>query len=138
MAKENNKTTTKLTPHFTLEEMTVTEVKLGYVDKIRQTQPNEQVIENLTRVCQWLEMLRERWNKLYGEGNDPVIINSGYRCQEVNRLVGGCATSPYCWTSATTCIRTSMSCSWSAKENATGSTSPYAPKTTAERFLLSM
>ena len=47
-----------LTPHFTLEEMTVTNVKLGYVDKIRQTQPNEQVIENLTRVCQWLELLR--------------------------------------------------------------------------------
>ena len=92
MAKDNHKTT-KLTPHFTLEEMTVTNVKLGYVDKIRQTQPNEQVIENLTRVCQWLEMLRQRWNEHYGEGNDPVIINSGYRCQEVNRLVGGCPTS---------------------------------------------
>ncbi len=82
-----------LTPHFTLKEMTVTNVKLGYVDKIRQTQPNEQVMENLTRVCQWLEMLRKEWNDRYGEGDDPVVINSGYRCQEVNRLVGGCPTS---------------------------------------------
>lgn len=94
MTKENNKLDgVRLTPHFTLKEMTVTNVKLGYVDKIRQTQPNEQVIENLTRVCQWLEMLRKEWNERYGEGNDPVIVNSGYRCQEVNRLVGGCATS---------------------------------------------
>lgn len=37
--------------------------------------------------------LRKEWNERYGEGNDPVVINSGYRCQEVNRLVGGCATS---------------------------------------------
>ena len=92
MAKENNKTT-KLTPHFTLEEMTRTNVELGYVDNLRQTQPDEQVIENLTRVCQWLEMLRQQWNEQYGEGNDPVIINSAFRCKELNRLVGGCATS---------------------------------------------
>ena len=92
MAKENNKTT-KLTPHFTLEEMTHTNVELGYMDRQRQTQPDEQVIENLTRVCQWLEMLRQRWNEQYGEGNDPVIINSAFRCKELNRLVGGCTTS---------------------------------------------
>ncbi len=93
MEKKNNKTTTKLTPHFTLEEMTCTDVKLGYVDNLRQTQPDEQVMENLTRVCQWLEMLRQRWNEQYGEGNDPVIINSAFRCKELNRLVGGCPTS---------------------------------------------
>ena len=92
MAKDNNKTT-KLTPHFTLEEMTRTDEELGYMDRQRQTQPDEQVIENLTRVCQWLEMLRQRWNEQYGEGNDPVIINSAFRCKELNRLVGGCTTS---------------------------------------------
>jgi hypothetical protein len=107
MEKKNNKTTTKLTPHFTLEEMTHTDVKLGYVDNLRQTQPDEQVMENLTRVCQWLEMLRQRWNEKYGsltpspsperEGRSykeaPVIVNSAYRCKELNRLVGGCTTS---------------------------------------------
>ena len=87
MAKENNKTNklegVRLTPHFTLEEMTRTNVKLGYLDQQRQTQPDAQVIDNLTRVCQWLEKVREV----------PIIINSGYRCKELNRLVGGCPTS---------------------------------------------
>ena len=97
MAKERNKTNKldgiRLTPHFTLEEMTRTSVKLGHLDRQRQTQPEEQVIMNLTRVCQWLEMLRQRWNERYGEGDDPIVINSGYRCKELNRLVGGCPTS---------------------------------------------
>ena len=102
MAKNNNENKNqnenkldglRLTPHFTLAEMTCTSVKLGYLDQQRQTQPEEKVIENLTRVCQWLEMLRQRWNERYGEGNDPIIINSGYRSKEVNRLVGGCPTS---------------------------------------------
>ena len=94
MAKENNKLDgVRLTPHFTLEEMTRTSVKLGYLDRQRQTQPEEQVIMNLTRVCQWLEMLRQRWNERYGEGDDPIVINSGYRCKELNRLVGGCPSS---------------------------------------------
>lgn len=86
MAKENktNKLDgVRLTPHFTLEEMTRTNVKLGYLDHQRQTQPDAQVIDNLTRVCQWLEKVREV----------PIIINSGYRCKELNRLVGGCPTS---------------------------------------------
>ena len=83
----------RLTPHFTLEEMTRTDEELGYVDRQRQTRPDEQVMENLTRACQWLEMLRQRWNEQYGEGNDPVIINSAFRCKELNRLVGGCTTS---------------------------------------------
>ena len=68
-------------------------MKLGYLDRQQQTQPDEKVMENLTRVCQWLEMLRKRWNEHYGEGGDPIIINSGYRCKELNRLVGGCPTS---------------------------------------------
>ena len=96
MTKENkiNKLDgVRLTPHFTLEEMTHTKVELGYLDRQRQTQPDEQVVENLTRVCQWLEMLRQRWNKHYGEGNDPVVVTSGYRCKELNRLVGGCPTT---------------------------------------------
>ena len=51
--------------------------------------PSTEHIENLQRVCRWLERLRKRWNEVYGSGNDPVIINSGYRCSEVNRAVGG-------------------------------------------------
>jgi len=38
-------------------------------------------------------MLRSKWNKHYGEGNDPIIINSGYRSPEVNKAIGGVPSS---------------------------------------------
>ena len=50
-------------------------------------------IENLKRLCGWLEMLRSEWNKHYGEGDDPIIINSGFRSPEVNQKCGGATHS---------------------------------------------
>ena len=78
----------KLTEHFTLGEMTKTKYKTkdGNI-------PSHVAIENLKRLCGWLEILREEWNKRYGEGDDPIIINSGYRSWEVNKRVGGSSTS---------------------------------------------
>ena len=55
--------------------------------------PNEEQVNNLKRVCGWLEQLRRRWNNLYGDGDDPIIINSGFRNPEVNRAVGGATLS---------------------------------------------
>ena len=78
----------KLTEHFTLGEMT----KTSYKTKDGNI-PSHVAIENLNRVCRWLEMLREVWNERYGEGNDPIIISSGYRSWEVNKRAGGVATS---------------------------------------------
>ena len=75
----------KLTEHFTLGEMT----KTSYKTKDGNI-PSRVHIENLKRLCGWLEMLREVWNERYGEGNDPIIINSGYRSWEVNKKAGGC------------------------------------------------
>ena len=51
--------------------------------------PNEAQVENLKRLCGWLEMLRDEWNRRYGEGDDPIVINSGYRSPQVNAAVGG-------------------------------------------------
>ena len=34
-------------------------------------------------------MLRSEWNKRYGYGDAPIIINSGYRSEAVNKAVGG-------------------------------------------------
>ena len=51
--------------------------------------PSHVHIENLKRLCGWLEMLRDEWNRRYGEGDDPIIINSGYRSEAVNKAVGG-------------------------------------------------
>ena len=73
----------KLTEHFTLEEMTRTSVR--DVDN----RPTQEAIDNLKRVCGWLEMLRGEWNRRYGEGDDPIVINSGYRSVAVNNAVGG-------------------------------------------------
>ena len=75
-----------LSEHFSLREITKTSVNIENV-------PNEAQVENLKRLCRWLEQLRRRWNNLYGEGDDPIIINSGFRSPEVNKAVGGVATS---------------------------------------------
>ena len=76
----------RLSEHFTLGELTKTNTRIDNV-------PNAAQVENLKRLCSWLEMLRSEWNNRYGEGNDPIIINSGYRSETVNRAVGGVATS---------------------------------------------
>ena len=79
-------TNMKLSEHFTLAELTKTSVMIENV-------PNEAQVNNLKRLCGWLEMLRSEWNNRYGEGNDPIIINSGYRSPEVNKAVGGVPSS---------------------------------------------
>ena len=75
-----------LSEHFKLEELCKTKTGIENV-------PNEAQVENLKRLCRWLEQLRRRWNNLYGEGDDPIIINSGFRSPEVNKAVGGVSTS---------------------------------------------
>jgi len=83
---EMNKTT-KLSEHFTLGELT----KTSY-DTLDKNIPNRVAIENLRNLCEnWLEDLRYSQNTLYGNKSKdiPIIINSGYRSEEVNRLCGG-------------------------------------------------
>ena len=58
----------KLSEHFGLAELCKTRTGIENV-------PNEEQVNNLRRVCQWLEQLRRRWNNLYGEGDDPIVIN---------------------------------------------------------------
>jgi len=77
---------TNLSEHFSLAELTKTSVNIENV-------PNEAQVENLRRVCRWLERLRKRWNDKYGDGDDPIIINSGFRSEAVNKAVGGVPTS---------------------------------------------
>ena len=75
----------RLSPHFTLGELT----KTSY-DTLDKNIPSRVAIENLKNICEnWLEDLRYSYGKLYGDGETPVIINSGYRSEEVNRLCGG-------------------------------------------------
>ena len=78
----------RLSEHFTLAELCKTSAKTqdGNI-------PSHVHIENLKRLCGWLEQLRRRWNNLYGEGDDPIVINSGFRSPEVNKAVGGATSS---------------------------------------------
>ena len=77
---------TNLSEHMTLAELCKTNTGIENV-------PNEAQVENLKRVCRWLERLRRRWNDKYGDGDDPIIINSGFRSEAVNKAVGGVPTS---------------------------------------------
>ena len=74
----------RLSDHFSLAELCKTSAKTADGNI-----PSHVHIENLKRLCGWLEELRRRWNNIYGEGDDPIIINSGYRSEAVNKAVGG-------------------------------------------------
>ena len=85
----------KLSQHFTLGELTKTNMKIENV-------PNEAQVENLKRLCGWLEMLRSKYNGRYvnplptsprGGEEEPIIINSGFRSPEVNKAKGGALNS---------------------------------------------
>ena len=102
----------KLSEHFTLGELTKT--KHVTADK---NIPSHEVIENLKRLCWWLEELRYSYNTLYclksgedyetsenvegivinsgyrSENVEGIVINSGYRSPAVNKLAGGVPTS---------------------------------------------
>ena len=82
----NSEKLMKLSEHMTLAELCKTNTGIENV-------PNEAQVENLKRVCRWLERLRRRWNDKYGDGDDPIIINSGFRSAAVNKAVGGVPTS---------------------------------------------
>ena len=70
----------KLSEHFTLGEMTVSNHKEVY------NIPSHEAIANMKRLCGWLEALRER-------AGTPIIINSGYRSPQLNKKIGGVANS---------------------------------------------
>ena len=104
----------RLSEHITLGE--VTKSSHAEINNI----PSHVAIENLKRVCTWLEALRARYNQRYvsspesgedrrglnkrtfrppltppnlGGEEEPIIINSGYRSLELNKKVGGAPMS---------------------------------------------
>ena len=79
----------RLSEHFTLGEVCKTNHKTADGNI-----PSRVAIENLKNICEnWLEDLRYSTNALYSGKDKPIIINSGYRSPEVNKLVGGSPTS---------------------------------------------
>lgn len=69
----------RLSEHFTLAELTVSqEAARRAIDNT----PSSEVIANLRRTAELLELVRSLFGK-------PVIVTSGYRSPAVNRAVGG-------------------------------------------------
>lgn len=75
----------KLTEHFTLEELTnsPTANRL-HIDNF----PSDTIISSLMELSQLLEKIRNIYNK-------PIVVTSGYRCEKLNKAVGGVKTSQH-------------------------------------------
>lgn len=71
--------------YFTLAEM----LKSETADKNKiKNKPSVEVEENIEELLEVLDDLREFYGK-------PIRISSGFRCTELNRLVGGSPTSAH-------------------------------------------
>lgn len=77
---------TRLSPHFTLEEMTASDTarRLGICNKAPSG-----VVKNLGFLA---SNLLEPLRTLIGK---PILITSGYRCELLNQKVGGSPTSQH-------------------------------------------
>jgi zinc D-Ala-D-Ala carboxypeptidase len=75
----------RLTPHFSLAEMTAssTAARLGLAND-----PPPELLPRLIRTAEMLERIRTTLGA-------PVIVTSGYRCEQVNRAVGGVTSSDH-------------------------------------------
>jgi hypothetical protein len=80
----------RLSPHFTLGELT----KTSY-HTLDGNIPSRVAIENLKRICGWLEILRERYNMRYGDGISPPEIG-GVRGGLSKGQFEGDQTTPSC------------------------------------------
>jgi hypothetical protein len=66
----------KLTEHFSLEELTHTD------HREYDNTPNDAELENLKRLAQFLEEVKAAL------GGRPIMVNSAFRCKQVNDAVG--------------------------------------------------
>jgi len=67
---------TYLSPNFTLDELTVTD------HREFDNSPTQEEISNLQRLAQLLEQVKDTL------GGKPIMINSAFRCKQVNDAVG--------------------------------------------------
>ena len=73
----------KLSPNFSLEELTHTD------HREYDNTPNDAELENLKRLAEFLEEVKAAL------GGRPVMVNSAFRCKQVNDAVGSRDTSQH-------------------------------------------
>ena len=76
---------TRLTPHFTLEEFTFSQTATR---KGIDNTPHEGILDNLCILANGMEDVRNLLNA-------PIHVSSGYRCIELNDLLGSKRTSQH-------------------------------------------
>lgn len=72
--------------YFTIKELCASDTakRSGIINE-----PTTEIVRNLTALANnVLDPLREAWGK-------PIIVNSGYRCEALNKAVGGSKTSDH-------------------------------------------
>lgn len=81
----------QITKNFSYEEL----VNSSTADRLKiKNIPNSKERENLITLCETvLQPIRDAWGK-------PIVVNSGYRCKELNKAVGGASNSDHLYGSA--------------------------------------
>ena len=75
-----------ITPNFSYQEMTKS---LTAKRKGIDNTPSVASYINLTKLCKFiLQPIRDKWGA-------AIIVSSGYRCPQVNKLVGGVSNSDH-------------------------------------------
>ena len=94
--------------YFTISELTRSDI--ASTKKIDNT-PNKEIEHNLKRLIEeLLDPIREEWTKYCKENkleNPEIKVTSGYRCEQLNKLVGGASTSSHLIGYAVDCINVS-------------------------------
>jgi hypothetical protein len=73
----------QLSEHFSLEELTHTD------HREYDNTPNDAELENLKRLAEFLEEVKQTL------GGRPIMVNSAFRCKQVNDAVGSRDTSQH-------------------------------------------
>lgn len=72
--------------YFKIEEF----IKSSTAEKYNiDNTPDEEATKNLEKLMDFLDPIRDKWCI-------PIIITSGYRCKELNKVIGGSKTSSHC------------------------------------------
>ena len=82
--------------YFNFNELIKSDTARKY--NINNRPEEEATINNINISIEKLDMIREEWTKhcsKHNLGNPSLIINSGYRCEKLNRAVNGSKTSEH-------------------------------------------